>query len=173
MADGGAQVNGSFGEVAAGSRVASHAYKLFSTPPPRSLILTVISPSRALGLGLLLCGSLAATASAQNAPAAGQEPPPKADAGTTIQEKCIDENDAFKMSGKQPVFTIELANKCEQRMSCRVYAYVTTAKGPSQGRGILVLAPKSHGAGAKKTFTMRVTMAGGGNSQSARKCRVF
>jgi hypothetical protein len=95
-----------------------------------------------------------------------------ADAGTTIQEKCIDENDAFKMSGRTPVFTIELANKCERRMACRVYAYVTSAKGVAQGRGSLVLAAKSHGAAAKNTFTMRVKMDGG-NSQSTRECHVL
>ena len=118
--------------------------------------------------GGLFCGGLAAPAVAQTA----AEPPPKADAGTTIQVACIDQNDAFKTSGKQAVFTIELINKCEQRMSCRVYAYLTSAKGALQGQGTLKLAPKSKGAAAKQIFTMRAKMAGG-MSQSTRECRVF
>jgi hypothetical protein len=124
-------------------------------------------------LALFMCGNFAGAASPQNAPTPAQELPPVADAGTNAQANCIDESDNFKRRGKTPIFEIALENKCEQRMSCRVYAYVTTAKGPSQGRGTLVLAPKSHGAAAKKSFTMRVAMAGGGSSQSARECRVF
>jgi hypothetical protein len=135
--------------------------------------LTFDPPYCALGLALLISLPLATTtATAQNAPAAGQEPPPVADKSTTIQEKCIDEHDEIKFLDKQPVLTIELANKCEQRMACRVYAYVTSAKGVAQGRGSLVLAAKSYGAAAKNTFTMRVKM-GGGNSQSTRECHVF
>jgi hypothetical protein len=36
----------------------------------------------------------------------------------------------------------------------------------------LVLAPKSQGAAAKKSYTMRVKMIGG-SSQSTRECRAF
>ena len=120
---------------------------------------------------LVLSGCFAATAQTQTPPAAS-EPPPKADAGTTAQTKCIDENDHYKRSGKQPLFMIELANLCEQRMKCRVLAYVTSAKGAALGRGTLVLAPKSQGAAAKKSYTMRVKMIGG-SSQSTRECRAF
>lgn len=128
---------------------------------------------KSFALAVIFCGSLfygflAAPAVAQTA----AEPPPKADAGTTIQAACIDENDGFKMNGKQAVFTIELANKCEQRMSCRVYAYLTSAKGAVQGHGTLLLAPKSKGAAAKQTFSMRAKMAGG-MSQSTRECRAL
>ena len=118
---------------------------------------------------LVLCACVASQALAQNAPAA---PPPKPDAGTTIQADCIEENDGYKMSGKTPTFFIALENKCEQRLSCRVYAYVTSAKGTALGRGTLVLAAKSHGDAAKKSFTMRVKMLSG-NSQSTRECHVF
>ena len=117
---------------------------------------------------LVLCACFASQAFAQNAPAAA----PKPDTGTTIQADCIDENDGYKMVGKAPTFFIALENKCEQRMSCRVFAYVTSAKGAVQGRGTLVLAAKSHGDAAKKSFTMRVKMLSG-NSQSTRECHVF
>jgi len=117
---------------------------------------------------LMLAGCLSATA--QNTPATGQEPSPVADAGTTAQANCIDENDHYKMSGKQPMFVIELTNKCEQRITCKVFAYINSARGPAQGRGTIVLAPKSRGAAAKNTYTMKTKMVGG-NSISDRECR--
>ena len=120
---------------------------------------------------LILCGSFAA-APAQNTPAAGQEPPPVADPGTTGQSNCISENDHYVRLGKGVGFRIELTNKCEQRLKCRVFAYITSARGVAQGRGSIVLAPKSHGAAATNSFTMKAKM-NGGSSQSDRECRVF
>lgn len=125
---------------------------------------------RLAGAALILSACFAAAAQTQTA-ATGQEPP-QADAGTTGQSKCIDEDDHYRMRGKQPTLVIELANRCEQRLKCRVFAYVTSAKGAAQGRGTVVLAPKSHGAAAKQSYTMKVKMIGG-SSQSARECKVF
>ncbi len=128
--------------------------------------------ARCLAFAALIMGaSFAGAAMAQNAPDAGQEPPPVADPGTTGQTKCISENDHYKMNGKTPTFTIELENKCEQRLTCKVFVFVTSAKGMAQGRGTLVLAPKSAGAAAKKIYSMKVKMIGG-SSQSTRECRV-
>src|SRR5471030_1427320 len=107
---------------------------------------------------------------AQNAP--GQEPPPQADPGTTIQEKCLDENDTFTMRGTQPIFVIEMTNKCEQRISCKVFVYINSAKGPVQGHGTIVMAAKSKGAAAKASFTMKAKL-NGGSSQSMRECKVI
>jgi hypothetical protein len=108
-------------------------------------------------------------AAAQTAPPA--EPPPKADAGTTGQLKCISEEDNYVRLGKGVGFRVELTNQCEQRITCKVFVYITSAKGPAQGRGTIVLAPKSAGAAAKNSYTMRAKM-NGGSSQSARECRV-
>src|SRR5450755_3154410 len=115
----------------------------------------------------------AAPVFAQNAPGQekSQEPPPQADPGTTIQEKCLDENDTFTMRGKQPIFVIEMTNKCEQRISCKVFVYINSAKGPVQGRGTIVMAAKSKGDAAKASFTMKAKL-NGGSSQSTRECRV-
>jgi hypothetical protein len=115
---------------------------------------------------LMLC---AAPAFAQNAPA---EPPPQADRGTTVQASCIDENDGYEMRGKQPMFVIELKNKCEKRMSCKVFAFITSAKGMAQGHGTIEMAPKSGGAAATGRFTMKAKMSGG-NSQSTRECKAL
>jgi hypothetical protein len=118
----------------------------------------------------LIAGGLTAGASAQNAPAT--EPPPKADAGTTGQTQCISEDDHYVRIGKGFGFRIELTNMCEQRIRCKVFVYITSAKGASQGRGTIVLAQKSRGPAATGTFTMNAKM-NGGSSQSTRECRVF
>jgi hypothetical protein len=120
---------------------------------------------------LMLCGSLA-PALAQNTPAAAPQPAPVADPGTTVQANCISENDHYVRLGKGFGFRIELTNKCEQRLRCRVFAYVTSARGAVQGRGTIVLAPQSKGAAATSDFTMKAKM-NGGSSQSDRECRVF
>lgn len=108
------------------------------------------------------------SAAAQNAP----EKPPVADKGTTAQGNCIDESDGYVMKGKRPTFVIQLDNKCEQRIVCRVFANVSSAKGNALGHGIIRLAPKSQGAKAKGTWTIPVKMTGG-SSQSARECRAI
>jgi len=125
----------------------------------------MIKASYVVAAALMLGGCFAAAA--QNAPASGQEPPPVADKGITVQEKCIDENDGYTRRGGQPMFVIQLENKCGQRLTCKVFAYVTSARGVVQGRGTIKLAPKSKGS-----FTMPAKMMGG-NSQSDRECQVY
>jgi hypothetical protein len=121
-----------------------------------------------LCVAALLCGIFAAPVFAQNA----QEPPPAPEPGTTAQSKCIDENDGYTMKGKRPTFVIQLENKCDIRMVCKVFANVSSAKGNALGRGTITLSPKSAGAKAKGTWTMPVKMTGG-SSQSTRECRAI
>ncbi len=97
-------------------------------------------------------------------------PKPVADAAAKSIADCIDENGDFASHGKTNSFVFTLANKCEKRLKCTIDAYITGAKGPSSGRGTLILAPKSRGDAAKKAFTMRVKMAGG---TAERDCKVF
>jgi hypothetical protein len=124
---------------------------------------------KCLAAAALILGGVSAAAQAQTPLA---EPPPKADAGTTGQLKCISEEDNYVRLGKGAGFRVELTNQCEQRIRCKVFVYITSAKGPAQGHGTIVLAPKSQGAAAKNSYTMRAKM-NGGSSQSARECRVF
>jgi hypothetical protein len=56
-------------------------------------------------------------------------------------------------------------------LKCQVYVYVISAKGPVQSHATLVLAPKSRGAAAKKSYVLKVKMLGG-ITQSTRKCRL-
>ena len=45
---------------------------------------------------------------------------------------------------------------CEQRMQCKISAYVVGAHGPSQGSATLTLAPKSKGAAAQQSYVMKI-----------------
>ena len=121
------------------------------------------------GAALILAGCCAGGALAQNAPASQG---PKPDPGTSAQSACISDSGGFKMNGKKPAYTVELENKCEERLQCRVYVYVISAKGPVQGHASMILAPKSDGAAAKKSYALKVKMLGG-MAQSSRECRVY
>ena len=127
-----------------------------------------MTKTRLLAAAFLLAGCFSALA--QNAP--GQEPPPVAEKGITAQSSCIDENDGRQMRGKQPMFVIQLTNKCEQRIACKVFAYVTSAKGTAQGRGTITLAAKSRGAAATGSYSFKAKSTNG-NSISDRECRAL
>ena len=100
------------------------------------------------------------------------EPPPVPDRGTTVQANCIDESSDYTTRGKSIFSVMKLTNKCEARMKCAVFVYKINARGPSQGHGTLILGPKSDGAAATKSYTLKVKGAGG-FSTSTRECRVF
>jgi hypothetical protein len=119
------------------------------------------------GAALIVSGCFAGAALAQSGQAA-----PKADAGTTAQSQCLTDSGGFKMVDDHAAYTIELTNNCEQRLKCQVYVYVSSAKGPAHGHATLVLAPKSRGAAAKKTYVLKVKMLGG-ITQSTRECKVM
>jgi hypothetical protein len=105
--------------------------------------MSMTQAAKCIAAALIL--GFAAAAQAQTAAPAG-EPAPKAEAGTTAQSKCISEDDNYVRLGKGVGFRIALTNKCEQRITCKVFVYITSAKGPAQGRGTIVLAPKSTGS---------------------------
>jgi hypothetical protein len=129
---------------------------------------------------LMLCGFLTGVALAQTATGqqqdkgqdVGQQAPPKAEAGATAQGDCLTDNGGFKRQGNNAVYTVELENKCEQRLKCRVYVNVSSAKGSAQGQATLILAPHSRGAAARKSYVLKVKMLGG-MAQSSRECRVL
>jgi hypothetical protein len=129
--------------------------------------MTLQEAARVVLGALILSGCLALAARAEDAPKA--EPAPVAEPGTTAQSDCLTQNSG---EGRGIGFTIELTNKCEQRLRCRMFAYVTSAKGAALGRGTLVLAPAAKGGAATKHWSMPVKMSGG-SAQSARECRVF
>jgi hypothetical protein len=99
-----------------------------------------------------------------------QDPAP--DAGTTGQAACIDETGDYETHGTMVTFVIGLANKCDKRLKCAIFANVTGAKGSSMGHTTIILGAKSSGAAAKKSYAMKVKAAGG-TAQVSRDCRVF
>ena len=122
---------------------------------------------------LILCAGFAAAASAEDkaAPADGK-PTPSAAAGAAAQSACIEETGDYETHGKIVTFVIGLENTCEKPMKCEVFAYVVGAKGPSSGHATMLLGAKSSGAAAKKSYAMKVKMAGG-TAQVSRQCRVL
>lgn len=74
--------------------------------------------------------------------------------------------------GRRIAFTIELTNTCATGIKCRVFAYVTSAKGAKQGGGTITLPPGPKGQETKKSWSMRVKMAGG-SAQTARECKAL
>jgi hypothetical protein len=120
---------------------------------------------------LILCGSYAC-ANAQNAPVAPAAPPPVADKGTTVQLNCIDEEGETLGDYRHLVRAIKLTNKCEQRLRCQTYAAAYGAQGVQRGKAVLILAPKSKGVAAAKTYKFKIK-EGGGMLTSTRHCRVF
>jgi Spy/CpxP family protein refolding chaperone len=132
--------------------------------------------AKCFAVAALLLGASFTAAMAQTAPDAGAppkaEPPPVADKGTTAQYNCIAEGEHYAGQGRHAVYRIELTNKCEQRLRCRVYAYQVSAKGPSQGRTTLILGPKSSGAAASKIYELKVKAVGGLGTWT-RECRAL
>ena len=127
-----------------------------------------MTKTRIFAAALCLCASLTCAA-AQNAPAAA---PPVADKGTTVQLNCIDEQGETRGDDGHLVRTIKLTNKCEQRLRCQAYAAAFGAQGVQRARAVLILAPKSKGAAATKTYTFKIK-ENGGMLTSTRHCRVI
>jgi hypothetical protein len=125
--------------------------------------------SAALALGI--CMVLVAAGWQDRARAEDQQTPTP-EPGTTGQESCIGQTEGYETHGRVVTYVITLSNKCDKRMRCEVFAYLTSAKGPALGHGVLRLGPKSSGANATRTYTMRTRMAGG-SAQLARECRVY
>jgi hypothetical protein len=109
--------------------------------------------------------------------ASAQEPAPKVAAAAAEPAKsaldgCITDTANFKAEDKHAYFIVALENACEQRVTCEVFANIRTARGSKRGHGTLVLAAKSAGAEAKKSYRLRVKVAGG-MAQVERECKAY
>jgi len=96
----------------------------------------------------------------------------QSEADASPENKCVADSGRFKAADKRAYFIVSLENKCEQPVKCVVNANVRTARGNTKGRITLVLAAKSAGAEARKSFSLRVKVAGG-KAQIARDCMAF
>jgi hypothetical protein len=121
----------------------------------------------AVTLAVLLTSFTAAKA--QTAPATGQEPPAKAE---EAKPACITDTSGFKMQGKTPVYEMTLQNTCAQRIKCKVYLNVETARGSTRGEATLVLEGRGQGEPPTKSYALKVKMLSG-MAQGARECKVL
>ncbi len=95
-----------------------------------------------------------------------------ADATPAAQSECVSDTSSFKAEDRHAYFIVALENECEQRVKCEIRANIRTARGKAHGRATLILAPKSAGAEAKKSYSLRVKVAGG-MAQVERNCTAF
>jgi hypothetical protein len=113
-----------------------------------------------MGIVLTLAAGFASNAWAQSSDAGpGQQPP--AEPPAPEEPKCISTDTSYKKVGNSPMFEIALTNSCEKRLRCTIHAYVVGAFGPATGKGTVILAPKSKGADAHKSYVMKVKQIGG------------
>jgi hypothetical protein len=116
-------------------------------------------------LKLLLAGALclaaAAVAPAQDAAkasalqdllpasaaAASAQPSPAAPHAADLQA-CLKETGDYVTIGKAVLYVIGIANTCEQRLRCEIFANITGVKGSSVGHTIMMLGAAGSGAAA-------------------------
>ena len=102
--------------------------------------------------------------------ALADDAPAKADAEQTAKSSCITDTSGFKMQGKTPVYEMTLQNACAERIKCKVYLNVDTARGPSRGEATLVLEGRKQGEPPTKSYALKVKMLSG-MAQGARECK--
>jgi hypothetical protein len=113
-----------------------------------------------------------ATPSAPPNPLPVTAPPPAATTAGADLQSCLEETGDFVTRERAFSYVIGLVNSCDKRLRCEIFANISGARGTSLGHTIMILGAKSAGAGAKKTYTIRVKAAGG-VAQVSRACKVI
>ena len=144
-------------------------------------------------LAIGLCSAFAAAASAQDepppqqivpanppappknplpaAPAPAATPPVAAPALPSDLQACLQETGDYVTRGRTVFYVIAIANSCNERLRCEIFANVTGVRGTSLGHTVMILGPAGSVA-AKKSYDMRVKAAGG-ITQVSRECKVI
>ncbi len=132
----------------------------------------------------LCCGVVAAAQAVESAPPSDPPPLPEhplpgtpapADApsgAASDLQSCLQETGNYVSRGSAVIYVIGIANACEKRLRCEIFANVTGAKGSSRGHTIMTLGPASAGKAAKKSYAMGVRAAGG-TVQVSRDCKAL
>ena len=102
----------------------------------------------------------------------GDDAPAGPDAGQAKKPVCITDTSGFKMQGKTPVYEMTLQNGCAERVKCRVYLNVETARGSSRGEATLVLEGRKQGDPPTKSYALKVKMLSG-MAQGAHECKAM
>jgi hypothetical protein len=103
--------------------------------------------------------------------AAPAQPPPAAPRAADLQA-CLKETGDYITIGKAVLYVIGIANTCEQRLRCEIFANITGAKGSSVGHTVMTLDAAGSGAAATQTYSMRVKAAGG-TAMVSRDCKAL
>jgi len=129
----------------------------------------VVPGSRSLlAVAFFLAAAAAAAQHAAKPPASPQSPLPAAPSAADPQA-CLQETGDYVTRGKIVLYVIGIANTCDKRLRCEIYANVTGVRGSSLGHTIMTLGAASSGAAARQTYAMRVKAAGG-TAQVSRDC---
>lgn len=130
----------------------------------------------AAGGALMLAGGFCSPALAikpvvpdSQRPPEEQQAEPKSAEQPEKKSDCVTNQSGFKQNGDQPVYEVALENSCDMRLKCTIDLYVLGARGPTQGRGTLVLGPAANGHTTRKVYVLKVKSAGGMASMS-QKC---
>jgi len=136
-------------------------------------------------LASALCLAAAAAAAAQeaaNAPALPENPLPAAAApdpkplpaapSAEDLQACLQETGDYVTRGTTVLYVIGLANSCDKRLRCEIFANVTGSRGSALGHTIMTLGAAASGPAAKQTYSMHVKTAGG-IAQVSRECKVL
>jgi hypothetical protein len=140
-------------------------------------------PTLKLLLASVLCLAAASAQEATEASALPQDPLPGPTAaqpapplpaapGAGDLQACLQETGDYVTIGKAVIYVIVVANTCDQRLRCEIFANVTGVRGSSLGHTIMTLGEATSGAAAKQTYSMRVKAAGG-IVQVSRECKAL
>jgi len=131
---------------------------------------------------LYLAAAAASAEEAANAPASPQNPLPAASAPAPKQlpaapshddlQACLQQTGDYVTRGKTVLYVIGLANACDKRLRCEIFANVTGSRGSAIGHTVMTLGAAGSGAAAKQTYAMHVKAAGG-IAQVSRDCKVL
>lgn len=87
-------------------------------------------------------------------------------------QSCLQETGDYVTRGRTVIYVIGIANACDKRLRCEIFANVTGVRGTSLGHTIMTLGAAGGGPAAKQTYSMRVKAAGG-IVQVSRDCKVL
>jgi hypothetical protein len=135
-----------------------------------------------LASNLCLAAAAAAAQEPARAPALPENPLPATSAPEPKQlpaapshddlQVCLKETGDYVTRGKTVLYVIGLANSCDRRLRCEIFANVSGSRGSALGHTIMTLGAAGSGPAAKQTYTMHVKAAGG-IAQISRECKVL
>jgi hypothetical protein len=74
-------------------------------------------------------------------------------------QACLQQTGDYVTRGKTVLYVIGLANSCNKRLRCEIFANVTGSRGSVTGHTVMTLGAAGGGAAAKQTYSMHVKAA--------------